>query len=55
MKLSVQFVFIFILIAISGCVVAGGIFRAGIETGLLIVAAIFTILLLFIKNIAKKI
>ena len=55
MKLSIQFILIFFLIVISGCAVAGGIFTAGVGTGLLIVAVIITILALFIKNIAKRI
>jgi hypothetical protein len=55
MKLRVQFILISFLISISGCAVAGGIFKAGIWTGLLIVATIITVLILFIKNISKKI
>lgn len=53
MKNVLPFMFVFLVTFLSGCEVIGGIFKAGMWVGILIVAAIVG-LVLFLINKSRK-
>jgi hypothetical protein len=53
MKKILPFMFIFLVTFLSGCEVIGGIFKAGVWVGVLIVAAIVGLILFLIGKSRK--
>jgi hypothetical protein len=53
-KIHVMISLVIMMVACSSCAVVGGIFKAGVWTGVFIVAAIIAVIIFLVMRSAKK-